>query len=341
MLDQEGLLERQGPRLRTVIFEEGQGRPTWLKRSVAILIPRRLASAPAAPGNRWLQYTTLRTIDHLRDRDIHAITLSLGAIEGEELERLARSSPLGVLIPEVGHDDTDILGMADLFRRSGVPVVCYGGSPALADFDRVMSDHEGGSRALIDAVLSRGCRSVLRFWPRPWNRYWLDARSRSYNEAMEQAGLDVPPVVEFPWTGAPISDRARFDYVVRQVAGFLVEPLRLYRPDALLLATDRDVAYAAAALRLHGLEPGRDVLLAGYDNYAQDCEETVFEPTLPAFTVDKRNDAAGSEMVRLLWERINQLLPPGRQTWLVKQELMTGSPAAAFAPGAYVRSPLL
>ena len=53
---------------------------------------------------------------------------------------------------------------------------------------------------------------------------------------------------------------------VRGIAGALPEHLcRADRIDALLLATDAHAVQAAAALRLFGLVPNRDVLLAGYD----------------------------------------------------------------------------
>ncbi len=333
-LDDEGLLERKGTRVRTVVFDRGDDHPTWLKKSVAILTPRRLTGGPAPTRTRWLQYTTLRTIDHLRDRDIHAITLSLGAIDDRDLQKLARSKPLGILIPELGIDQRALLQLADLFREAGVPVVCYGGSPALANFDRVTSDHEGGTSQLVKALLAKGCRSILRFWPRPWETYWFEARSRSYTRLLEQASLKVHPIIEFPYTPAPLEDRAKFDYAVRQVAGFLIGPLRQYRPNALLLSTDRDVPYAAAALRLHGIEPGRDIFLAGYDNYWPHCEEQALELTAPDFTVDKCNDKAGAEMVRLLFDRINQLLPPEPQTRIVDQELIRAAPPAMFATGS-------
>lgn len=324
-LNGEGLLERSGPRSRRVTFDRGEDLPAWIKRSVAILTPGRLAGGKSATRARWLQYTTLGTIDHLRERDVHAITLSLGAIDNAELQRLARSKPLGILIPELSGGEVDIVPLADLFQGHGVPVVCYGGSPTLSRFDRVASDHEAGSLELTRSLIRRGCRSLVRFWPRPWDTYWLEARSRGLHSALAEAGLDRHPIVEFPVTSAPIDDRVRFEYVVKQVAGFLLEPLRKYRPDALLMATDRDVAYAAAALRLHGLEPGRDVLIAGYDNYFQHCEERAFESALPAFTVDKGNQRAGTEMVQLLLDRASKALPEERQLRVIAQEVIEPS----------------
>jgi len=340
VLDGEGVLQRSGPRLRTVAFDSDaadrsasdrtSSQPAWIKQSVVILTPARLVGGPSDARSRWLQYTTLGTIDHLRERNIHAITLSLGAIGTPELESLAQSNPLGVLIPEVSGGENDVVPFASLFRDAGVPVVCYGGTPSLDKFDRVVSDHESGAYELSRAVIKRGCKSIVRFWPRPWETYWFEARNRSHSRAVAEAGLELHPIAEFPYTPAPIFDRERFDYVTRQVAGFLLEPLRLYKPDALLMATDRDVPYAAAALRLHGITPGKDILLAGYDNYWKYCEETAFEPTAPTFSVDKCNQRAGSEMVQLLFDRIESRLPAERQTRVLQQNLIEFTSASTF-----------
>ncbi len=335
VLDDEGLLQRSGPRLRTVAFDRNaldrvSDHPAWLKQSVVILTPARLTGGPTDARSRWLQYTTLGTIDHLRERHIHAITLSLGAIGTPELLSLAKSNPMGVLIPEVSGGQTDVTPFAELFRSAGVPVVCYGGSSTLESFDRVVSNHESGAYELTRAVIDRGCKSIVRLWPKPWETYWFEARNRGHSRAIAEADLELPPIAEFPYTPAPIFDRERFDYVTRQVAGFLLEPLRLYKPDALLMATDRDVPYVAAALRLHGITPGKDILLAGYDNYWKYCEEIAFEPTAPTFSVDKCNQRAGSEMVQLLFDRIESRLPAERQTRVLQQNLIEFTSASTF-----------
>jgi len=321
-LDSQGMLERAGSRVRKVAFDRGDDHPAWLKRSVAIITPRRLTGGSTATRTRWLQYTTLGTIDHLRERDIHGITLSLGAIDNAELQRFANSKPLGVLVPELTSIDDDISSLADVFANAGVPVVCYGGSPVPDRFDRVISDHETGSYELTQAVLARGCKSLVRFWPKPYETYWFEARTRGMGRMMDEAGLSMHDIAEFPYTPAPIEDKAAFDYIVKQIAGFLLEPLRQHKPDALLMATDRDVPYAAAALRLHGLTPGKDILIAGYDNYWQHCEERAFEPDAPTFTIDKRNQRAGSEMVQLLFDRVESRLPAERQVRVLKQNLI-------------------
>jgi DNA-binding LacI/PurR family transcriptional regulator len=111
------------------------------------------------------------------------------------------------------------------------------------------------------------------------------------------------------------------DQRARQYAGFLIEWLRgPDAADAILVATDADLYPVARACRLCGREPGRDVLLAGYDNFWEACWEREHEPLVPAATVDKDNHACGVALVDLLLERIAGRLPAEPQRrWIVPQ----------------------
>ena len=333
MLGDEGLVASSGMRLRTVAYDAPDEQSAWIGRSIALLMPSLIDNGKPAQKSQWLRFMTMGLIEHLRNHNIHAITLSSEGTDPDDARRIASCQPMGLLVPETSNKDFDTVAWASIFDEANVPVVCYGGDAALARFDRVISDHEQGSYALTKALIDRGSKRIAQFWPRPWDRYWFEARRRGYVSAMTQHGLEPLPTYEFPYTPAPIDNRKSFEYSVKTVAGFMLALLREQSPDAILLATDRDVPYASAALRLHGITSGKDVLLAGYDNYWQHCEETEFEPFAPAFTVDKCNHSVGSEMVRLLLDRINQQLPAERLTRVVRQELINSSPSAAFATG--------
>ena len=127
------------------------------------------------------------------------------------------------------------------------------------------------------------------------------------------------------------ADRTAFANAARVYAGFLIEAFRdpAQRPDAILLSSD-GVGYAlTAACRLLGVEPGRDVLLAGYDNYWEFCPERAFGDFVPAATVDKHNLRIGRELADLLHARLQGALPRGRQQRLVPPTLVVpGTPAA-------------
>jgi len=328
MLGSEGLVASNGVRMRTVSYDTPDEQSTWISRSIALLIPSLGDGESSTTQTRWSRYLTLGLIEHLRNRNIHAITLSSQATDVADARRMASCRPMGVLVLEPGSSQFDIVGWSSVFADAGVPVVCNGGDPALEQFDRVVSDHEQGSYALTNRLIERGCRKIVQFWPKPWETYWFDARMKGHAAAMAQHGLAALPTYEFPYTAAPIDDATKFDYAVKMVAGFLLNVLREQSPDALLLSTDRDVPYVAAALRLHGLTAGKDVLLAGYDNYWPNCEEIVFEPNPPALTVDKCNQSAGSEMVQLLLDRIEERLPAARQMLKIPQVLIESASAS-------------
>lgn len=90
--------------------------------------------------------------------------------------------------------------------------------------------------------------------------------------------------------------------------------------DAILAKTDWDIPIFAAALRLLGKVPGRDVTIVGYDNKIQFNGWSRLESYIPPLTVDKCNGEIGHRMAaRLLmhieepesWRPENILVAPG------------------------------
>jgi len=135
-----------------------------------------------------------------------------------------------------------------------------------------------------------------------------------------KSGIAIPPVC------GPAQSQAQFDMIVRQSVGFLVEALQGKDPvDALICATDRDAIYVAAAVKLLGLTPGRDVIVTGYDNYWSRCEETNFTTARPDITADKHNEVAGRSMLELLLRRIKAVSTPGVFVCRNKPELVITS----------------
>ena len=90
--------------------------------------------------------------------------------------------------------------------------------------------------------------------------------------------------------------RRRFNVRVRQMVGFLIEHFRGdQKPDAIAATSDTEAFYICSALRLMGLEPGRDVVIAGYDNFWDRAPEHGWEKAIPAVTVDKLNHRIGED----------------------------------------------
>jgi len=302
LLETDRRLVREGRRLAVLsTVDADQGASAWLSRAIVVVVPAIPTSDPMRAA--WLRYSTLGATEAVREAGLHAITLNAGELADAQLAPLVASRPMGVLIPEIT-DDSFVARAASSFARDGIPVVVFGNDESLASYDRVISDHDVGSYLLTSELLQRG-RRPARFWRRPWDRWWSEDRSAGYLRAMSEAGHRPFPILEFAPIQTTASDREGFEQTSRQLVGFLLEALRgPDRMDALMVTSDRDAFYAAAAVRVIGLEPGRDVVIAGYDDYSDLCAESKFIQLSPRLTINKRNERMGREMLDLLLERV-------------------------------------
>jgi DNA-binding LacI/PurR family transcriptional regulator len=143
---------------------------------------------------------------------------------------------------------------------------------------------------------------------------------------MAEAGLEPMPVREVPGYHLPNQSddtREKFEATTRHKAGYLADYLGVKRGcDAILEVTDGEVATTAAACRLLGYLPNREIPIAGYDNYWGDIVERNFEATRPVATVDKNNWQAGRELVRVLLARATGELGAEPHLRMVEPELV-------------------
>lgn len=305
-LSREGVIRRAGPRVRTVVPQarEGSDVGKWLQRAVVLFAPPVVFNEDQSIQSNWSRYVMLGTVEGLRAKGLHAISLSMGDLHQSDPSQLANSKPMGVLVPDPMGDAEEVSKAIDAFVAAGVPVVVYGGSVSHAQVDRVASDHEAGSYELTRWMISQGRRRIAQFWPKPWETYWFEARQRGYYRAMREAGLEPLPVLQFPYVESPALSDEQFHYNVKQVMGFVLGSVGgAEGADGLLMGTDRDAFYAAAACRQLGINPDADVLIAGYDDYADRCEEKQWESLMPVATINKQNEKMGELMLELLLER--------------------------------------
>ena len=321
-LAREGLLKRDGRRLRQAGAAVAAGPAGILARTVVMLLPQ-IEEQDATVRAHWTEYGSLGCARALRTEGLNALSLTEQNADMAEVGRILALRPMGFLVPDAFLDPANTLATANAAAAANIPLVVYGGAPELAVFDRVMSDHDEGSAMLVRHFVSKGYKRIAQFWGKPWNRYWLVARDRGYQKAMRQAGLEPMPIMESSPVGKAMGDREYFDKQVKHMAGYLVPVLTgKDSPEVLLCGSDRDVAYVVAACRLFGRKPGVDIQIAGYDAYYQMCEEHAFEPTLPGATIHKQNAEMGEDMVRMLLSRINGELPEGPQTQVVEPKLV-------------------
>lgn len=326
-LQVEGVIQANG-RARVVSPPApAAGGSTWLgAQTVVVLADAPTAAMPSVPLlHGWSHYLHVGASEYLRLAGLHVMTVRTDLLDAPLVDHLLADRPRGMIV--LGNLSNQPRGPALLARlvRGGIPLVSMSPIPGLAP-DTVNSDHATGCALLVDWLLARGHRRILRLWglnagpPRP---AWLAQRDLGYTRAVTRAGAPVLPAVEYQTFRVPGDEAQAFQTYARHVAGLLLEHLRgPQRPDAIMVVSDGLAMSAAAACRLHGLEPQRDIAIVGYDNYWADVPERRFEPTIPLATVDKDNLEIGRQLVELLLARARGELPPAPQHRLVSPHLV-------------------
>lgn len=225
--------------------------------------------------------------------------------------------------------DAALRGLLEEAQRSNVPTVVWGEEAWSAQLDRVASDHAMGAYALSRGLLKLGCRRILRYWVRDLQQLpaWVAQRDEGYERAMREASIPILPALHSPSLVGPhfdlIDTPEKFQTYVRLAAGYLLDYLRgPDAVDAIMAPDDHAAIWLAAACRVLGRTPGKDIHIVGYDNCADDTAHWKFEPTYPTYTVDKSNIRIGWELVGLLKDRQNGKLPPEPQLRRVPSQLI-------------------
>lgn len=287
----------------------------------------------------WQVFVQIGAAQRLQEHGYNVLHLNLETATPEQLRRLLAAGLRGaVFAPLAGASATPVANLLAELGKAGRPAAICGLPAEWPLWDCVESDQAAGACELTRHLIGRGCRRFLRFWalcpPIPADTPWLRGRDTGVERALTEAGLPVlPPVFPTGVTAMP-SDRTAFANAARVYAGFLLEAFRdpARRPDAILLSSD-GVGYAVtAACRLLAVEPGRDLLLAGYDNYWEFCPERAFGDFVPAATVDKRNLLIGRELADLCQARLQGTLPQRRQHRLLPPTLIVPGATAASRP---------
>lgn len=326
VLDQladEGLLTARKGHIRKVAM--GPRTPGLMSNTVGVLTNR----CDTVPSDRiesagWELFIERGAMDAIRTAGLHAMSFYPERLFDGGVQELLRHRPRGIVVGRVGHRKEG-RKLVQTLVDGGVQVSVYGDHAEYQRYDRVISDHEAGAYALTRWLIAQGRRRILRLWPRSaQGSYWLQGRDAGYDRAMREAGLEpLEPVVLQRSVSHTEGRREVFEHNARTYAGYLIGKVGVADgADALMCVSDGDVFPAAAACRLLGAEPNRDVTIVGYDNYWADRVDRQFEPIVPAATVDKRNPQLGEALVRLLLERSAGELPDEPQLRKVEPELI-------------------
>ncbi|MEM6394072.1 MAG: substrate-binding domain-containing protein [Planctomycetota bacterium] len=324
-LESEGLLSNGGQgRIRQV--NTPRSATSILSRTVVIIGFDRMPNERLASETGWETYAQFTASAKLQELGWHCLTINPDEATPAQIELLGHDQPAGVLFSRPVQTAAT-RKMIQRFESLGLTIAAYGAldQQDLGRCDRIFHDHTAGSAALTQWLISQGRQRILPFWRFPERFNWVDDRETGYRQAMNEAGLATLEPLRTPDLRLK-ADGEHFDDMVRLQMGFLHGPLLGDEPvDALMCANDLHAAEAAEAVRRLGKEPGKDVLIVGYDNTWQRDAHNPDRVDPPAATIDKQNDKVGVALAELLYDRIQGRLPQEPQRCAAAYSLLTPS----------------
>ena len=332
-LEKEGVVSSD--KRRRIVLDTIKPTKTFLSDAVALITdsPDRFERTKMH-GTWHSNFIYTGAVDAIRNAGYDVLNLHPSRIAGDMIQRLIMQQPRGVIILREVLQAPSGKYIPQALQEGNVPFVVYGDTGRVLDskkaisFDTVVSDHEFGAYQLSKWLIGRGRRRILRVWPlnltNPSHKQeWVSQRDLGYERAMREAGLQPLPALELNDFVRHLDTQESFQHQVHLMAGYLIKHLMMEQPiDAIMAVNDSSVPIVAAALKIHGREPNRDIMIVGYDNMWQDSVSRAWESTLPVATVDKKNLEVGYALMRLLQERIQGSLPNQGQRRVIKPELV-------------------
>lgn len=209
----------------------------------------------------------------------------------------------GFVLSSINFDDPRI----GFLLQRGFPFVAFGRSNPDLDFFFVDVDGADGTRQEVEHLVSRGHRRIAALaWPET-SRVGQD-RMRGYSDAMKSAGLEVNSTWIRRGEGT-----FNFGYDAT------LELLRLppdQRPTAIIAFNDTQAIGAMHAAQSQGLNVGKDIAIAGFD------DAPMAQYLLPPLTTVRQPiRLAGRKCVELLVNLMLDKQPEEHQV-LLKPELI-------------------
>ena len=204
----------------------------------------------------------------------------------------------GFVLSSVNYNDPRVIFLLE----RNVPFVAFGRSNPEFDFPYVDVNGFDGLRQATQYLISRGHQRIAAIaWPE--DSRVGNERMRGYFESMREAGLKICP--EWIERG-----EGTFEFG-REAASRLVKLEGVDRPTAIVTLNDTQAIGALHAIRDHGLEAGREILLIGFDDAPM--SQYLF-PSLT--TIQQPIHAAGRKCVELLVSLMKGEEPLERQVLL-------------------------
>jgi DNA-binding LacI/PurR family transcriptional regulator/DNA-binding transcriptional regulator YhcF (GntR family) len=328
LLEAEGLLRAQAGRGRIVTSSADRSTPakTVMRDAIAVVTHEPTGGPRSTGSDTFIQMNAIESIGRA---GLHALMVRPDRPAAELLRGLAAERPYGVVLLRRVIESEPGREVLEELRAAGASVVMYGDLPELADFDSVVADHETGSYLLTKWLLSQGRSRILRFWqldadsPGSRTHEWLAKRDAGFERALREANIEPMPAIVHRDFIARDETEENFNACAHLCAGQLMPYLS--KPgtiDAIMVVSDGRLTPVAAACRLFGITPNREVLFAGYDNYWPDDPCRRFEPTIPAATIDKQNSRIGEQLIELLLARAGRRLGAAAEHRVVPPKLL-------------------
>ncbi len=315
-------LDRNGKRM--VALRRG----SLLSRTVVVCTNfAEVEASRSMPLDAWEINLELLTERHLVALGYMSWRVPSRRFSEREIGMLAGDAPCGAVLFADGMDATLIGAIRSAFATAGVSLVMKGSPQDHPGVDLVNSDHEAGGAMAAGWLAKHGCKRLIAQQARPSSTplpAWFADRLVGMRRGAVAAGLAKPvPLYDPPGSLGSLGERGRFDAAADLMAKAIKPHIAGPLPLGILALSDGDVPRTWAAVRRLGLQPGRDVLLAGYDGYWEDLLERRWEPTPPSLTVDKRHAEMSAQLARTLdWRLRDRDGAPPRQV-LIAPELRT------------------
>jgi DNA-binding LacI/PurR family transcriptional regulator len=156
----------------------------------------------------------------------------------------------GLIVTSIRWQDPRV----DALQAQGVPTVLFGHAPEHPEVPWVDIDNVGAVRAAVAHLVDVGCRRIA-FLGGPPGFVFADDRRCGYILGLADAGLTPDPRL----VREGELDEAEGERLAAEI-------LATGPVDGLVAGSDRMAVGALRALRRHGLEPGGDVALVGFDD---------------------------------------------------------------------------
>ena len=205
-----------------------------------------------------------------------------------------------IMSPSIGTTSEDIVKI----EANGLPVTMVARSVEGANVPTFLGDDRTGFKLVTRYLIEMGHRNVAIIGGTRKTSTGRDRRT-GFHAAFDEAGIDQSGLIDIE---TPYGRKAGFDVVD--------EVLKVKnRPTAIACCSDTVAIGVMNGLRMHGLEPGVDIAVTGYD----DIEEAAISAP-PLTTVSDGHLEIGRQAAHALFTRIGGETEPGHNV-LITPEL--------------------